>query len=359
MNRLYVSFAVAASVAVAGCNGGTSSPPPGPGPGPGVSPVLTTLGTMQTIGSTVDPVNGDQNPYGLAIAPVTAGAQTAGDLIVCNFSDGANVEGAGSSIELLHPVVGAKPTRLIAHAALRGCAALVDGPTGAPWVAAYSANDNPIVSPTGALVSTLSNPVWNGPWGQTFSGRSGPFGTSAFYASNAGDGSIVRINVTGGGFTFDKIATGFSVNHGQPGNILAPAGLTYQPATDTLYIVDSNVNRVVALTGVTNIPAGGVTVTGATFGGGSAGSARVVFAGAPLNAPISSALLPNGNLVVGNTGDNNLFEITPQGQIVGTKLADSGPAGALFGIVATGTSNADTKVYYNDDNDSTVKVLSH
>ncbi|MDB5028544.1 MAG: SMP-30/Gluconolaconase/LRE-like region, partial [Candidatus Eremiobacteraeota bacterium] len=99
--------------------------------------------------------------------------------------------------------------------------------------------------------------------------------------------------------------------------------------------------------------------TGATFGGGSAGSARVVFAGAPLNAPISSALLPNGNLVVGNTGDNNLFEITPQGQIVGTKLADSGPAGALFGIVATGTSNADTKVYYNDDNDSTVKVLSH
>jgi hypothetical protein len=357
MNRLYASLAVAASVAAAGCNGGTSSPVPGP---VSAGPVLTTLGTMQTIGSTVDPVNGDQNPYGLAIAPVTAGVQTAGDLIVCNFSDGANVEGAGSSIELLHPVVGAKPARLIAHPALRGCAALVDGPSGDPWVAAYTANDNPIVSPSGALLSTLSNPIWNGPWGQAFSGTSGPFGTSAFYASNAGDGSIVRINIAGGGsFTFDKIVTGFSVNHGQPGNILAPAGLTYQTATDTLYIVDSNVNRVVALAGVTNIPAGGVTVSGATFGGASAGSARVVFAGAPLNAPISSALLPNGNLVVGNTGDNNLFEITPQGQVVGTKLADSGAAGALFGIVATGTSNADTKIYFNDDNDNTVKVLSH
>jgi hypothetical protein len=354
MNRLSASLA-AAAFALAGCNGSSNSMPvPG-----GAAPVLNALTTTRTIGSTVDPVNGDQNPYGLAIAPVSSGAQTAGDLIVCNFSDAANTEGAGSSIVLLHPVVGATPTHMIANAALRGCAALVDGPGGDPWVAAYGANDNPIVSPAGTLITPLANPVWNGPWGQAFSGTSGPYGTSAFYSSNAGDGSIVRINITTGGFTFDKIATGFSVNHGQPGNILAPAGLTYQPAGDTLYIVDSNANRVVALAGVTQIPAGGVTVGGTTFGGPSGGSARVVFAGGPLNAPISAALLPNGNLVVGNTGDNNLFEITPQGRLVGTKLADSGAPGALFGIVATGTSNADTLIYFNDDNDNTVKVLSH
>ena len=356
MNRLYTGLVVAASFALAGCGGTSSSPTPVPGTG---GPVLATLGTLRTIGSTVDPVNGDQNPYGLTIAPVSAGVQTAGDLVVCNFSDAANTEGAGTSIEVLHPVVGATPTRLFADPSLRGCAALVDGASGDPWVAAYSANDNPIVSPLGALVTPLANPLWSGPWGQAFSATSGPHGTAAFYESNAGDGSIVRINITAGGFTFDEIATGFSVNHGVPGNILAPAGLTYDAKSDTLYIVDSNVNRLVAFAGVTQVPAGGITVSGTAFGGGSAGSARVVYAGAPLNAPISAALLPNGNLVVGNTGDNLLLEITPQGALAGSKVADAGAAGALFGIVATGTGNADTKLYFNDDNDNTVKVLSH
>jgi hypothetical protein len=32
-------------------------------------------------------------------------------------------------------------------------------------------------------------------------------------------------------------------------------------------------------------------------------------------------------------------------------------ADALFGIVATGASAANTKVYFNDDNDNNVQVL--
>jgi hypothetical protein len=31
--------------------------------------------------------------------------------------------------------------------------------------------------------------------------------------------------------------------------------------------------------------------------------------------------------------------------------------GALFGIVAVGTDASSTKIYFNDDNDNTVKVL--
>ena len=38
---------------------------------------------------------------------------------------------------------------------------------------------------------------------------------------------------------------------------------------------------------------------------------------------------------------------------------DTGPVGALFGIVATGTDASSTKIYFNDDNDNTVKVLGH
>ena len=42
--------------------------------------ILTALSTAQitTIGSTVDPINMDANPYGLAVAPVTAGLHRAG-----------------------------------------------------------------------------------------------------------------------------------------------------------------------------------------------------------------------------------------------------------------------------------------
>jgi len=51
---------------------------------------------------------------------------------------------------------------------------------------------------------------------------------------------------------------------------------------------------------------------------------------------VSAALLANGDVVVGNTGDNNMLEFTPSGGLVATKNVDSGSAGAIFGIVATG-----------------------
>jgi len=72
------------------------------------------------------------------------------------------------------------------------------------------------------------------------------------------------------------------------------------------------------------------------------------------------ALLPGGNLVVGNTldpaGTNLLIEVSPAGTILDTVNVDTGPGGALFGIAATGTPS-DTKIYFNDDNQNNVQVL--
>src|SRR6516162_1865024 len=64
---------------------------------PGFS-VLAHLNTTTTIGSTVDPVFGELNPYGLDIAKTTSGPIAAGDLVVCNFNNSANVQGTGSTI---------------------------------------------------------------------------------------------------------------------------------------------------------------------------------------------------------------------------------------------------------------------
>jgi hypothetical protein len=326
-----------------------------------VAPANAPYLRIVTIGSTVDPLNGDVNPYGLAIAPVTAGAVTAGDLIVGNFNDSFNIQGLGTSIVALHPVPGSSPRHLIADQRLTGIAAIALGPTGNMWVAAYTANDNPILSPNGnSVLTTLKQFAWQLPFGQAFSPTAGPFGKAAFYVSTAADGSIVRINIKPSRpFTFDVIATGFSVNHGVPGSILAPSGLSYDAAIDTLYIVDGSDNALFALKNVSLIPAGGVIVGPHGFSGPAAHSARLVFAGSPLNAPISSALLFNGSIVVSNTGDNRLISITRGGRISGIINLDKGPPGALFGLAATGTSEATAKVYFNDDNDNTVKVLEH
>ena len=325
--------------------------------------VIGHLKTILIIGSTVDPINGDQNPYGLTIAPVTAGGINAGDLIVSNFNNGSpfNIQGLGTTVEDLHPTQGAIPTRIAQDSRLTGPSALVTGTTDDfAWVCAFTANGVPIVNDTasGGVVEDLTGHGLAQPWGQTFSGTKGIRGVAAFYVSNSTDGSITRINITKSGhFSYNKFATGFATNHGVPGTILAPSGLTYDATNDILYMVDSDVNRVVAFAHPGNIPAGGVVNTPSGFTGPSAGSAKVLFSGAPLRAPISAALLFNGDIVVGNTTNNRLIEITPAGKIVGNVSLDKGAPGALFGIAASGTSVPTTKIYFNDDNANAVVVL--
>jgi hypothetical protein len=296
----------------------------------------------------------------LDVAKVDAGLLHSGDLVVCNFNDAANVQGNGTTIVALHPHVNSKPIHVAQNAALLGCDALALAPSDTIWAAAFGANDNPLVSSSGALINTLAGGPWHGPFGETFAPAHPPFG-AAFYASNAGDGSIVRIN-TGSTFTFDVIATGFAVNLGVPGSILGPSGLQYDNQRDALYVIDGQDNSVTVLRHVSFIPAGGIAFKNGTPTGVAAFLVRRIFQGAPLNGPISSALLPDGHLVIGNTldpaGTNLLVEITRGGRLVATKNVDTGPAGALFGMVATGSGDDNTLVYFNDDNDNTVKVVT-
>lgn len=325
---------------------------------------LRRLDGIQTIGSAVDPLNGDQNPYGLDVAKADASKIERGDLVVCNFNNAANVQGTGTTIIALHPQLGSTPQRIAQSSTLLGCTELALAPDDTIWASAFAANDNPILGSDGSLLTTLPGGPWHGPFGQTFSPHHGPFGVAAFYESNAADGSIVRININPGPkFTFDVIASGFAVNHGVPGSILGPSGLQYDKAHDRLYIVDGADNTLVAFRHVSTIPAGGIVVSGTTFSGPFRHRARLVFSGPPLNGPISTALMPDGHLVVGNTldpaGKNLMVEITPRGHVLAIKNVDTGAAGALFGMVATGQPDEfdGTRLWFDDDNDNTVKVL--
>lgn len=363
-------FALSAlALAATGCGGhtGSSGMPPSATNAATMSDsvispdsVLKGLKTKMVIGSTIDRTFGQLNPYGLTVAPSTAGLMTAGDLVVCNFNAKSNIQGTGFTIVALHPTPGSKPTSVYASKKiLRGCNALALAPGNFIWAADFGANDNPIVKPTGKLLMNIKGSFLDHPFGQAFAQPTK--GDTAFYESNAGNGTIVRFDVVKN--TAQVIAQGFKVNNGKPGGILGPSGLNYNAKNDTLYVVDGTNNAVYAIANVTSVPENCLSLAsdGIHFSGCSAKSARVVFMGKPLNGPISSALLYNGNLVIGNTldpnGKNLMIELTPKGKLLDVKNVDKGPAGSLFGMVATGTSAATTKLYFNDDNNNNLEVL--
>lgn len=324
--------------------------------------LLRRLDDSTTIGSTID-ATGDQNPYGLAVAPRTAGSLSAGDLVVCDFNDPANAQGTGSDIIALHPVPGATPLHVVQDHSLLGCTEIAMAPNGNIWAAAFAAKDNPVISPFGAVLNTQAGGPWNHPFGEAFAAHRGSGRASSFYVSDAGNGNVVRVSVKpSAAYTYETIATGFAINHGVPGSILGPSGLQYDEMSDTLFIVDGADNSLVSFARVSNIPAGGITVNGTGFSGPNAKQAHLLYKGAPLNGPISSALLPGGHIVLGNTldpdGKNLMIEIGPNGRLLDVKNVDTGPAGAIFGMAATGRSLRDLKLYFNDDNDNTVKVLT-
>lgn len=362
---------VLAALAATGCSSGTNTSPPVPSTVAApqdhttaelslTASILKQLDKQVVIGSTVDPVDGAQNPYGLTVAPITAGKFKAGDLVVCNFNASSNVQGSGRSIVALHPVPGSNPLHITSDKILTGCDALALASDDTIWAAVMVNNDNPVLAATGKRIFNIEDKPFSQPWGQAYAQPMAD--APAFYETNAGNGSVIRINL-GSTFTYDVIATGFPINHGKPGTALAPSGLAYDANVDTLYFADGMNNTVVAFKMVSKMPKGGIKAidNGMKFKGPWAGDARIVFAGKPLNGPISTALLPNGNLVVSNsldpTGKNLLIELSAAGKLLDVRNVDNGAAGALFGIVATGTTNSNTKVYFNDDNSNNVQVL--
>jgi hypothetical protein len=390
--------------------GGSAGGAAGGSPG---TPILGSLNTITTIGSTIDLVNNSaidptgsgDNPYGLAIAPASAGLITAGDLVVCNFNNGPNAvagspdpntQGQGTTLVGLHPVPSANPAgnpyHIAQSASLLGCSSLSVFPDDSIAATAFSAGMVPVVDPSGSVSTPFSAHNFGMPWGSAYAAAANGQ-PPALYVSNA-TGTITRVTLDSANSSnaptgFEQIITGFCVSgavQGSTDSLHAPSGLTYDASIDTLYVVDTSSYTVVAFAHVSSIGKSGITVNGGdctapaptaipTFSGPSIASAVVIASpnspngGQLLNAPISAALLMNGNVVVGNadqdlmqndagTNENLLFEISPTAGIVGQKQLDPGAPGALFGIAAAPDGNGHQLIYFNDDNDNTVKVLS-
>jgi hypothetical protein len=86
----------------------------------GGTSVLKALHKQVVIGSTIDPVNGDQNPYGLVVGTANGGKVKKGNLYVCNFNDKANVQGTGTTIVSLAPTPGSMPAHFAESSSILG-----------------------------------------------------------------------------------------------------------------------------------------------------------------------------------------------------------------------------------------------
>jgi hypothetical protein len=334
--------------------------------------VLKTLTKQEVIGSTVDPANGDQNPHGLLYVPskpLGGGPLVKGDLVVCNYSDSANVQGNGTTIEYLPGKTGSSPKRLVQDAKLKGCSSLISNASSGYLGLIYSMDSGTKtvgnVSPKGKLSKTIANKAMVEPWNSAY--------MSGGYGYPPGDGILISDPSSGKLLRMDlgtmkpqppvtAVISGFATNKGKPGSILGPSGVLYNQKTDTMFVVDGMNNTVYSFAKVygdfDQPNAVVIGANGKSFTGPRAKEAKVLYSGTQLKSPITATLLPNGNLVIGNTGNNSLVEIATNGKVLATKSVVKGAKGAIFGLAASGSGDSNTQIYFNDDNANNVQLLT-
>lgn len=346
----------------------------------GGGPVTTIKGlhTISLVGSTQfilgadgKTTSVDATPYGVAIAPsgTTGGTLQPGDIVVTNF-------GASSKGTTLVRFPAAKgPGQLfntVADPGTSGPVAEAFNSSGNDWVANFSGNNVQIFDASGNVVATITNPLFNHPWGQAFNGgvaNPNDGSVAAFFATNASDGTLDRIDIvpSGGSVKFEVYQIGQLPWSSLPAvPVVAPQGMVWVPSwywagqnyKDVLFVVDAVKNRIAAYP---NSSTRNTTSHKSTFAG------ITVFQGNPLNTPAGLAVNPiNGDLLAVNQSDNNLVEINPaSAQVVGVRQLDNvpvnqqtGAGSALFGLTATTDKAGNLVVYFADDNTNTLDKLS-
>ncbi len=354
-------------LAVAACSStsssssaGSNSPSAAPTSPQPVASFLGQLHGLTQVASTV-PANGDVNPYGVAVVPASGGRLTAGDILVSNFNDKANVQGTGTTLVEVSPAgktsVFANITALPAGQTCPGGIGLTTAlgilPGGWVVVGSLPTSDGgvlPGLNPAGCLVvlndqgtvaETITNPDIVGPWDLTVKSSA----TSAeVFVSNAlggntsthdgvpvtGNCTVVRLDLALSPTSPPHVAsstvigTDFPWRANKAALILAPTGLALG-SNGTLYVDDTLTNSVSAIPQALT-RTGAITAVAGTLSMGGA-----------LNAPLGMTLAPNGDLVVVNGNDGNAVEITPAGKQLATKTLIKNGAGDLFGIITTQT----------------------
>src|SRR5713101_9239958 len=240
---------------------------------------LSAMRHVSTVASAV-PANGDVNPYGVAVVPVTMGALVANRVLISNFNDSANLQGTGTTIVQISPsgsltvfaqisgsLPGACPGGVgltTALVALNSGFVIVGSlPTTDGTSATAQAGCLIILDSSGVPVATISGNGINGPWDMTALDRGTTAvlfvanvlnGTVAANGAVVSQGSVLRItlSIPMGGMpapvSFATIASSFEERTDPAALVIGPTGLGLG-ADGTLFVADTLQNRIAAIPG--------------------------------------------------------------------------------------------------------------
>ena len=336
---------------------------------------LETLHKNTTLINTV-PSNGDQNPYALVVAPVSAGTVKQGDVLVGNFNNAANLQGTGSTIVNYHPDTKEMSVFATVPRDLKECPGGIGLSTAmtmlkSGWVIVGSTPSNDgttntkgagcliVLDSQGKVASTIASPDINDPWGNMAVVDNGDHAT--LFVSNAGFGvggadgnppvfkqaTILRLDldIPQGKPPVVKqetvIASGFGAQADKGVFLVGPTGLALSADQKLLYASDAIGNRV-------------TEIDDPMTRDSSAGVGRQLTADGFLHRPLAMVTAPNGHLLVTNALNGQVVEIDPAtgkqlyARWIDTDKAQSPPGnGDLFGIAMT--PEGDGFYYVQDD----------
>ncbi|WP_442793444.1 hypothetical protein [Paraburkholderia sp. HP33-1] len=336
---------------------------------------LETIKHHTTLINTV-PDNGDQNPYAIVVAPVSAGTVKQGDVLVGNFNNSTNLQGTGSTIIDYHPDTRQTTVFAAVPRDLKQCPGGIGLSTAmtmlkSGWVIVGSTPSNDgttgtkgagcliVIDPQGKIASSISTPNINDPWGNMAVVDNGTSAT--LFVSNAGFGvggadgnppvfkqaTVLRLelDVPEGKPPVVKketvIGSGFGAQADKGVFLVGPTGLALSADQKLLYVSDAIGNRITEIDD---------PLTRDT----SAGVGRQLSADGLLHRPLAMVSAPNGHLLVTNALNGQVVEIDPAtgtqlyARWIDTDKAQSPPGnGDLFGIAMT--PQGDGFYYVEDD----------
>src|SRR5215469_655494 len=337
-------------------------------------PFISPFTIKQTIVSTV-PGNGDVNPYGVAVVPVTTGALRQNDILISNFNNKANLQGTGTTIVEITPtghltvfatidgsqLPGSCPGGVgltTALVALRSGFVVVGSlPTMDGTSATARAGCRIILTSTAHPFATPSGQGINGPWDMTALDLDTTAvlfvsnvlnGTVAANGAVVSKGSVLRIVLqtpTGGTpieLSRTIIADAFEERTDPAALVIGPTGLGLATNGD-LYVADTLRNRI-------------AVIHNALTRTQPAAAGDMVSEGGALNGPLGLVVALDGDILTVNAGDGNMVETTPKGVQASVKAVDvSGMGGGtLFGLALVPSGEG---VYYVDDGNNTFDRL--
>jgi hypothetical protein len=342
------------------------------------APFLADIHHHTTVGSMV-PSNGDQNPYAIVVAPVSAGTIQKNDVLVTNFNNTGNLQGLGTTIMDYSPTTKKVSVFAQIDRKLPQCPGGVGLTTAmamlkSGWVIVGSAPSTDgtmntrgtgcliVLDSQGHVADALTGSMINMPWGNMATVDNGA--TATLFVSNAGFGvgspdgtppviheaTVLRINLAipagkpPGVVNETVIGSGFGAQADKSVFLIGPTGLALGP-NGTLFVSDAIGNRIVA-------------IPDAASRTDSAGTGTAVTAQGMLQRPLAMTLAPNGDLLVVNGLNGQVVEIEPetgkqvQAAWVDADKAQSPPGnGDLFGIALTPARNG---FYYVEDENNTL-----